>query len=149
MKINLIKCEACNTDISPLSETCPKCGNPNNWTHPVVSDFLKAPILVEQKYTYSCNKTGIHGVAEKTISNPLKYSIFAITFFLACLCFAVLGVFSLMGFAFIVSPYLIIALIKHKQDDIYFTYDAHNNLWESNDDQMFSKVKETLLKTNN
>ena len=32
----LIPCKACQSEIAAAARTCPKCGNPNSWTHPEI-----------------------------------------------------------------------------------------------------------------
>lgn len=38
----LVPCPACGQDIAPAANACPKCGNPNTWTHPEIQRFNQA-----------------------------------------------------------------------------------------------------------
>jgi hypothetical protein len=60
---NLIKCEACNKDISTLADKCPGCGAPNNWIHPNIKHFLsmKDQTGMSKRFIFHRNKTEIWG----------------------------------------------------------------------------------------
>ncbi|ALR94743.1 hypothetical protein AT730_20785 [Vibrio alginolyticus] len=135
MKVDLIECGACQAEISPLSEYCPKCGNPNDWKHPLIERFLKAPVLVEKAYKYTSTKTTLRGVVSKDISSWRENTVVGVT---SC-------TFALLGFrcAVYVLLFLLAVLVMpiKCKDDVYFEYDVLNDSWKSNNNELFEPVR--------
>lgn len=142
MDIELIQCEVCKASISPLSATCVKCGNPNEWTHPKIQNFIDNPPEVDEGFRYNWDRTTIRGTTKRPFTKAKKYTLYGMGGLLYLISFVTFGVLISMAFLFI--SFLLISLYEEKRDPYYFSYDAKTNEWKTNNEEMYKEIKNAL-----
>jgi len=141
----LIKCPSCRNEISKLSESCPQCGAPNEWIHPIIKEFVSNNnIFVEYEFFYNSDKTTITGETELRL--PLWARI--VNILLMIMAFIVMIVFAFINGPYIISSiifgviiFMVLLIFSKKQK---FKADVQKGEWESTDDEFWEPVKKTL-----
>ena len=152
MRRKLIKCRSCEADIAINAETCPKCGSPNEWLHPRISEFLAAGDQIETKERFNVEYRGAKLAGETEERRSWDFYMKA--------GFGAIAVFLLSGFITPLAPYgelalaagiialawgtLLIVFGSHKGKAKYFEIDLSEEppKWESNDDAFWTPVRQ-------
>ncbi|WP_180131945.1 zinc ribbon domain-containing protein [Rhodoferax sp. BLA1] len=71
----LIPCQTCQHLIGPQAETCPQCGSPNSWMHPVVAKAMSSAdkLTVERRFQYWGKGAEVWG--ESVYHSPVAYLV--------------------------------------------------------------------------
>ncbi len=150
MNINLIKCSACTAEISSLTDSCPQCGHPNSWVHPVIQGFYSNVPTIERDYTYSKTRTLLEGKLVKKLPKWKEVAtiltLSAIAFFPIIFALSQGQLLRALIFAGLtgIAINIVNGVLKRKQKEIYFRYNAQANAWESNDEELFAPVRARL-----
>lgn len=165
----LIKCNACEKDISKLADKCLNCGSPNHWIHPKINLLLtkKDEVIPEVKVDFTHSKYEISGVSYQkpkwitVISDTINIMLFVIfpigTFIYyymngSGVGFSMLGAFMLLGTAagalffplviFSICLLIFAAIFAKKRS---FQANLESGEWTSSDEKFWKPVKDILF----
>jgi hypothetical protein len=136
---DLIECKSCKKQISPLAQSCPGCGAPNEWVHAGVQRFLDNVSSIQPAggLTYWHDKVSVWGETGK-MHTAVSIVITLVTVVVA----APLALFA-FWFAFFIG-FVGFFLAGHSKRKETFRADFSTGAWESSSNDFWKPLREML-----
>lgn len=146
--IKVMDCPACSNTVSVQAEKCLSCGNPVEWTHPKILEFidLKDSGFCDKEINFDYKAYKIFGGTSPELL--VRQKVYFAIWFMLCLLLIIVFLPFYVGFiAGILAGVVYFIYTEGSGKKYTFEMDLSNDKWESTNDELFSRVREFFSKT--